>query len=267
MHLRAPRVGRPARAGIAIGLGYDFHRETSSYLTGGIVGALPPRQPLEESWGGWHRVRVEPDGDQLKAVIDDILVQDLDMSAYPELKHRPKRGYTGFPGMGYAYRVRNLRLEKLPGRVKFVELFDGRTPDGSNGHGKLHAKPVFGDFEFTAAARSHGHVNSGFLLRGSPAGYRGCGRIYPTPTDRPEPRGGRIRRALVPDADHRARLELPGAHRRRDGVGNRPAARGGARLGQNRFADPQGKRGGRVSRPARAPALAPLPLFRSLFPK
>ena len=68
MHLRAPRVGRPARAGIGIGLGHNFHRETSGYPTGGIVGALPPRQPLEESWGGWHRVRVELDGDQLKAV-------------------------------------------------------------------------------------------------------------------------------------------------------------------------------------------------------
>lgn len=81
------------------------------------------------------------------------------------------------------------------------DLFDGRTLDGwqlrdggnwtvrdgaihgSNGHGILYAKPVFGDFELTAAVRSHGHVNSGFFLRGAPAGCRDCrGRIYPTPT-------------------------------------------------------------------------------------
>ena len=191
VYLRAPRVGRPARAGIAISLGHDFHRETSSYLTGGIMGALPPRQPLKESWGAWHRVRVELDGNRLKTAIDDVVVQDLDMSAHPELKHRLKRGYIGFPDMGYAYWVRNLRLEKLPDRVKFVELFDGRTLNGwqlrdggnwtvrdgaihgSNGHGILYAKPVFGDFELTAAVRSHGHVNSGFFLRGAPAGYRG----------------------------------------------------------------------------------------------
>ncbi len=63
----------------------------------------------------------------------------------------------GFPDMGYAYRVRNLRLEKLPDRVKFVELFDGRTLDGW----QLRDGAI------------HEHVNSGFFLRGAPAGYRG----------------------------------------------------------------------------------------------
>jgi len=124
----------------------------------------------------------------LKVVIDDLVVQELDMSAHPELKHRLKRGYIGFPDMGHVYRVRSIRLEELPDRVQFVGLFDGRTLDGwqlrdgaihgSNGNGILYAKPVFGDFELTAAVRSHGHVNSGFFLRGAPAG----GRIYPAPT-------------------------------------------------------------------------------------
>ena len=52
------------------------------------MGALPPRRPLRESWGAWHRVRAELDGDHLKAVIDDLVAQDLGMSAHPELKHR-----------------------------------------------------------------------------------------------------------------------------------------------------------------------------------
>lgn len=191
VYLRAPRAGRPARAGLAVSLAHDFHREPSSYLTGGIMGALEPRPPRPESWGAWHAARIELDGERLRVSIDGVLVQDVDMAGHAELKHRLKRGYIGFPDMGYAYQVRKVRLEKLPDRLKFLNLFDGRTLagwelkngghwvvrdgaiHGSNGHGILYAPPVLRDFELTALVRSRDFVNSGIFLRGGPDGYRG----------------------------------------------------------------------------------------------
>ena len=184
--LRAPRMGRPMQSGIAIYLAHDYHEDTTLYRTGAIPGVLPPRDVQKVSWGEWHKVDIELGGDRLKASIDDSVVQDVDLAAHSELRYRLKRGYIGFPDQGYAYSLRNIRIEDLGSERKFTDLFDGRTlagwtlrgagawsvQDGSlvgaNGHGVLFAAPKFSDFELTALVRTHNRVNSGIFLRGSP---------------------------------------------------------------------------------------------------
>ena len=184
--LRAPRAGRPMQAGVAIFLGHDFHENISPYVTGAVAGVLPPLKRLPTGYGQWHTTSIDLDGDRLRVVLDDVTVQDVKMDSHPELRHRLRRGFIGFPDLGHAYTIRNLRIEERPSREKFVELFDGRTLDGwelrgegswsvrdgaimgANGHGILYAPPVLSDFELTALVRSRNRVNGGNFLRGSP---------------------------------------------------------------------------------------------------
>lgn len=205
--LRAPRMGRPHQAGIAIILAHDFHKEVTPWITGAVAGVLPPKKDLPPSWGVWHSLDILLDGDRLRASIDGITVQDLSLAENAELRLRLKRGYIGFPDMGYGYRLRNIQLDDLGSRLKFTDLFDGTSlkgwdlkdtgqwsvKDGSiigaNGHGILYAPGVFENFELTALVLSHNRVNSGVFLHGYPTGYRGFEIQVYSPPDSVYPTG------------------------------------------------------------------------------
>ncbi len=184
--LRAPRLGRPMRAGIAITLAHDFHNDHTPWVTGAIFGVRKPdvRRPVD--FDKWHSVAVLLDGDRLEVSIDGETVQKLSLADDPELSLRLERGFIGFPDLGYAYAVRNVEIEELPSRLAFTDLFDGSSLKGwklrnegtwsvhegaivgANGHGILYAAPVLTDFELTALVRSHNRANGGIFLRGSP---------------------------------------------------------------------------------------------------
>jgi hypothetical protein len=205
--VRAPREGRPAQAGIAIELAHDFHKVVDNYITGAIAGVRPPRDPLPASFEAWHSVDLLLDGVHLRVTIDGHVEQDLELSSDPELPLRLKRGFIGFPDLGYAYKLRNLRLEDLGSPTKYVDLFDGASIanwqargtgawevreghiTGADSDGILYAPPEFRDFELTALVRSHHRVNSGIFLRGRPSGsnrgfeiqiYSPVEAVYPT---------------------------------------------------------------------------------------
>ncbi len=203
--LRAPKWGRPAQSGLAIELAHDFHKGVvDNYVTGAVAGARPPQNPLPGSFDEWHSVRIALDGNRLRVTIDGKLQQDLDLEADPELRHRLKRGYIGFPDLGHAYALRNLEIEDHGSPTKFTFLRDirnwqlrdagswsmqGDSIVGANGHGILYAPPVFEDFELTMLVRSHNRVNSGVFLRGEPTGrkrgfevqiYSPPDAVYPT---------------------------------------------------------------------------------------
>lgn len=188
-------------------LAHDFHRTKDAYVTGGIPGALAPRVALPESWGAWHKAAILLEGDRLTAAIDGVTVQDVDLAAHTELRYRLKRGYIGFPDLGHAWAVRNVRIEDLGFRHEMVDLFDGKSLAGwklrdagnwsvregsiygANGHGILYAEPSFENFELTLMARSRNRANGGVFLRGQPQGpergfevqiYSPPDAVYPT---------------------------------------------------------------------------------------
>ncbi len=193
VYLRAPRSGRPGEAGIAIVLAHDFHsRRDTEYVTGAVRGVLKPARPPAESFEEWHAADVRLEGDLLVVKIDGVELQNTRLAAHPELRHRLRKGYIGFPDLGHAYALRNLRLEDRGGRTRFLELFDGQTLTGwkltgggnwlarggsieaSNGHGLLFAGGEFQDFELTLLVRTHHHPNGGVRLRSAPGvGGRG----------------------------------------------------------------------------------------------
>lgn len=225
MILRAPRDGRPAQAGIAIELAHDFHKVVDQYITGSIAGVRPPREPLPENFETWHSVDVLLDGDHLRVTIDGHVEQDLQLSSDPELRLRLKRGFIGFPDVGHPYKLRNIRLEDLGSRTKFVDLFDGSSIakwqargtgawevrqgyiSGADSDGILYAPQEFRDFELTALVRSHNRVNSGIFLRGRPAGSnRGFEIQVYSPVEAVYPTGsiyGRVRSRIEADYEER----------------------------------------------------------------
>ena len=196
--LRAPRAGRPIHSGVAIQLAHDFHNEITPHVTGAIMGVRAPAAKVAGDYGTWHRVDVTFKGERLKAVIDGVTVQDVDV---PD---KPRRGFIGFPDLGHGYAVKNVAIEDLGTPARYVELFDGQSLDGwklrgagewsvrdgaitgANGHGILYAPPAFTDFELTALVRAHNRANGGIFLRGSP--------------DEEQPRGFEVQIYNVPDA-------------------------------------------------------------------
>jgi hypothetical protein len=196
--LRAPKAGRPLRAGLPLFLAHDFHKKKSDHVTGAIAGLRPPDQFLPVTFETWHKVVVEVTGDRMKAVIDDTVVQDADIAGYGRLR----AGHIVIPDLGHRWRIRDLRVEDLGRPTRFTELFNGRDLAGwtlrgagewfvrdgalvgANGHGILYAPPRFRDFELTALVRSRARVNAGIFLRGSPDARRFRGfevQIYSPP--------------------------------------------------------------------------------------
>lgn len=174
--LRAPKWGRPMRAGVAITLAHDFHKKTGRYVTGAVSGVRPPLRLLPESWGSWKKVDLLLTGTRLRVAIDGELVQDTTVE-------RTGPGYVLFPDLGHRYWVRNVVLEDRGAPTKIERPFAGQrtqrgssgtwteangTLRGADGHSVLYAEPEFEDFRLQLYVRSHQRVNAGVFLRGSP---------------------------------------------------------------------------------------------------
>lgn len=224
--LRAARSERPQHTGISIVLAHDFHHEVTPWVTGAVMGAVAPKAGLPPSWEKWRHLDIDLRGMHLKATIDGTIVQDLDMASVPALLNRLRRGFIGFPDMGYGYEVRNLQIEDLGSPTKYVDLqpdealtgWDKRgdsgiwTSDsgvlaGAYGHSILYAPPVAKDFDLTTVVRSHDRVNSGIFLRGDAKGERRGFeiQIY-SPVDAVYPTGsvyGRVRSRVSADYEDR----------------------------------------------------------------
>ncbi len=203
--LRAPKAGRPMRAGLPLFLAHDFHKKKTPFVTGAIPGLRPPDQFLPVTFETWHRVLVELNGDRIKALIDDTVVQDCAVGSYRRLR----AGHIVIPDLGHRWQIRNLEIEDLGGSTRFTELFNGRDLTGwtlrgagewfvrdgalvgANGHGILYAPPRFRDFELTALVRSRARVNAGIFLRGAadPKLYRGFEVQIYSPPDSVYPTG------------------------------------------------------------------------------
>lgn len=224
--LRAPRSDRPQHVGLAIFIGHDFHKQVTPYVTGAILGVLPPKRALPPSWDRWRKVDVLLDGDRLRVEIDGVIVQDLALGGVPALRHRLKRGHIGFPDMGHPFALRNMTVEDLGAPTRFIELvrngslagwerrgesgewtLRGGVVEGSNGHSILYAPGLFADFEFTAVVRSRRRTNSGVFFRGDPQGpRRGFEVQIYTPVDAVYPTGsiyGLKRSAIQADLEER----------------------------------------------------------------
>ncbi len=220
--LRAPRTARPWHAGVAIMLAHDFHDKPSAWTTGALAGALEPVKWLGPSWGVWHRAVIRLTGTELRVAIDGTVVQQSDLAASPSTAARLRKGFIGFADQGYGWAVRKISIADLGSPSKIEDLLGrgslegwerrgdsgswnlrGGVLEGADGHSILYPPGVYGDFELTAAVRTHHRTNSGVFLRGAPSGsWRGFEIQIYSPVDAVYQTGsvyGKVRSSL--DAD------------------------------------------------------------------
>ena len=173
--VRAPRYGRPLRAGVAITLAHDFHKQITNYVTGALTGRRPPLTAMPMAFKKWQHVELTLRGTKLRVEIDGVTVQDTTVES------GLVRGHVLFANLGHRYAVRKVKVEDLGRPTKLVPLFTKlgeqrgggkfRLVDGvvvgENGHGILFDGPRVKDLDLTLYVRPHNRVNAGVFLRGA----------------------------------------------------------------------------------------------------
>lgn len=115
--LRAPREGHTSKLGMEIQLLDDdaeIHKNIKpAQHTASIYMVVAPSKPAQKKAGEWNTIRIRCKGDQVTITLNGEQVVDADMSKFPELKDRPRKGYLGLQNHGSGVEFRNVRLKKL----------------------------------------------------------------------------------------------------------------------------------------------------------
>jgi hypothetical protein len=113
--IRAPRQGRTSRRGMEVQLIDDAHYCDNPGVgnTGAIYGVVPPRQIASRPAGQWNDLRITCQGSLVRVLLNGVLVNDVDMNQYPELRLRPRKGYIGLSAHTGVVKFRNVRVRVL----------------------------------------------------------------------------------------------------------------------------------------------------------
>lgn len=196
LFIHAPR-NRAYRAGLEFELSGHPSERGSVYSTGALFRhAAPLADPAKEP-GEWNACRIEVDWPRLRAHINDVLVQDLDLTAVEGLRHALRRGALGFQNAGQGtMTVRDLRLRTLPDSEKGLRMIPENGLDGwsvmdgeatwqvqdgvlrsADGNGHLRHEGIFGDFDLRVYFRTSATTtNGGVYFRWPPEGQPGYGQ-------------------------------------------------------------------------------------------
>lgn len=186
VYIHAPEYGRPTWTGMKINL---FQKQDSPPLAesiGAIFPVVPPLKVNVKNKGEWNTMRVFSDWPALRVWINEELVQDLDVSRHPALKHRLRSGYIGIESLSYPLRFRNLRIRELPAKEQWIGLYDGpqdldkwTIAEGKpafqalgevlrgDGLGYFATREKYRDFEFQSYIRASQWHNGGIIFRGN----------------------------------------------------------------------------------------------------
>ena len=115
--IRAPREGHTSKVGMEIQILDDdaeIHKNIKPFQhTASIYGVVAPSKPAQKKAGEWNTMRIRCKGDQVTVTLNGEKVVDADMSAYEDLKGRPRKGYIGLQNHGSGLEFRNVRLKTL----------------------------------------------------------------------------------------------------------------------------------------------------------
>jgi hypothetical protein len=92
----------------------DTHnkKEFGAHDCGGVIGTSPPKKMVVKPAGEWNRYTITLKGSLLKVVLNDVLIQDLDLSK-TGLKDRPAKGHISFQDEAKRVWYRNVRIKEL----------------------------------------------------------------------------------------------------------------------------------------------------------
>jgi hypothetical protein len=180
-----------------INIFHQADKEPKPESAGSIFPLIRPRAVHVKNRGEWNTLRALMDWPRLQVWMNDTLVQDVDLEAEPELRHRLRRGYLGIESLSYPIRFRNLRISELPTKEAWDVLYDGPEdfakwqivsgkplfePRGAilrgDGDGQLATRETYRDFVLHLYIRGVQHHNGGVMFRSKPGAAGGRGQSY-----------------------------------------------------------------------------------------
>ncbi len=185
IYVHAPRHGRPMWNGMQIHLFQARDETPRPESMGAIFPIVPPLKVNVKNRGEWNSFRILMDWPRLQVWTNDEIIQDLDVTTVPELRHRFRQGHLGFESLSYPIRFRSLRIRELPARDSLETLYGGPEDfeknwvisDGKpnprllgevlfmDGQGLIGTKEKFRDFALQLFVRHVKHHNSGIIIR------------------------------------------------------------------------------------------------------
>lgn len=111
--LRAPRTGRASKIGIEFQIMGDSGAPVGKYSTGAIYDVLAPQQNAARPEGEWNELEIVADGPRFRAVLNGIVVQDVDFDSHDELRCRLRNGFIGLQDHGHPAAFRRIRIRPL----------------------------------------------------------------------------------------------------------------------------------------------------------
>lgn len=130
LYIHVPANGA-YRAGIEIELADHAGDAPDPYRAGAIFRHVPPKAVAVREPEQWNSCTVRMDWPRLHVTINDVVVQDVDLSSHPRLRHTLRRGHLGFQNnLGWGMDIRNLTLTPLPDSSLAEVMFNGENLDG-----------------------------------------------------------------------------------------------------------------------------------------
>jgi len=125
-----PFSGRQSKIGFEVQILDDAGREAHRSSTGSIYSVVAPSHNASRAAGEWNDIRVLFDWPNCKVWLNGHLVQNVDFSAHPELKYRLRNGPIGLSNHGHPVWYRNLWIQELPSKERWIDLFNGMDLSG-----------------------------------------------------------------------------------------------------------------------------------------
>ncbi len=126
LFLHAPRNGA-FRAGQEIEIADNAGGAPSPFVAGAVFERVAPKQVAVKPFDEWNICRVHMDWPHLVVHINEILVQDLDLSKEESLRYTLRRGAIGFQHLGFPLEIRNLKIQPLPDTENGIIMFNGKN--------------------------------------------------------------------------------------------------------------------------------------------
>jgi hypothetical protein len=184
IYLHAPEHGRPMWNGMLLHLFHQQEEKPTPDSMGAIFPVVAPLKINVKNKGEWNSFRILMDWPRLRVWTNDEIIQDLEVTSVPELRHRFRRGYLGLESLSYPIRFRHLRVRELPSKDRWQTLYGGvedadkwyvadGKPDAqflgeviyTDGNGFLATREKYRDFELQLYIRHAKHHNGGIIFR------------------------------------------------------------------------------------------------------
>ena len=113
LFLRAPRANRESAMGMEFQIMGDYGLEPNNISTGAIYDQVAATSNPSLPEGEWNDLEIYANGSHLKATLNSIVVQDLDLNEYTELRHRLRNGFIALQDHNDPVSFRRIRIKEL----------------------------------------------------------------------------------------------------------------------------------------------------------